>query len=205
MKSANRLAYVWDFYKWQILGAAVVVVLGLFFLISSLFQKECALSVMLIDCGTEVSQQAMERELLQALQLDKRQYTVEMQNSLMFDNTEAGGYAMTSISRFLADIGSQKLDVCGMQESSFLEYSKAGTFLDLRECFTQEQLQTLSHAWVVAEDGSIIGLYADELPGMEKNGCYDSPDARGAVGIVYNTTRLDMAKAYLMYLAAVPE
>lgn len=112
---------------------------------------------------------------------------------------------MTSLSRFLADIGSEKLDVCGMLEDDFRKYDQSGSFLDLRECFGEEQLLALEEFLVTAKDGRVTGLLADALPGMQKDGCYDSPDTRGMIGIVYNTKRLEMAKRYLLYLAGIPE
>lgn len=201
MKLKNDLKYLWIYFKWQILAVAVVVILAIHFLVTAFLEKECVLSIMLLDCYTEVSDEEMEKELLQALQLDKKKYAIEVQNSLMLDNTESGSYAMTSLSRLMSDIGSEKLDVCGMLESTYLKYDGSRTFLDLRECFTEEQLEMFKGALLVTDDGGVIGIYADALSGLQKDGCYDSKDARGVVGIVYNTKHLDMAVSYLLYLA----
>ncbi len=205
MKIKNRLEYFWDFYKWPFLAALVLLILGASFLAAALSQKECVLSVMLLDCYAEVSQEEMKADILQGLQLDEKKHAVEMQNNLMLDNTEAGGYAMTSISRFLADIGSEKLDVCGMLEQTFLKYDNAATFLDLRTCFSEQELESFANALLITADGRVIGLYADQLPRMQTDGCYDSRDARGVIGIVYNTKHPEMAKQYLLYLARITE
>lgn len=196
----NNLSYFWEFYKWQIIAVGVVAVLGIYLLCTALLKKECALSVMLLDCHTDKGQEQMERELLQALQLDKQKYTVSVQNELMISDTDAGTYAMTSLSRFLSDVGSEKLDVCGMLESDFLKYDASGTFLDLRECLDEAQLQRLQKALLVTDDGRVIGIYADGLPGMQKDGCYDAADSRGVLGVVYNTKHRETAGAYLTYL-----
>lgn len=201
MNLKNDLSYDWQFYKWQIMGALALVILGLSFLSAHFFGKECALSVMLLDCYAQTEEQEMEDATLEALGLDGRKYAVEMQTGLMLDNTEAGSFAMTSLSRFLADVGSEKLDVCGMLEGSFREYAEEGAFLDLRTVFDDAQLEALSHALVTAEDGRVIGLYAAELPNLQKDGCYDDRSDPGIVGIVYNTKHLENAKQYLLYLA----
>lgn len=196
----NDLSYFWEFYKWQILAAGVAAVLGIYLLCAALLKKECALSVMLLDCHADVSQEQMEQELLQALQLNKKEFTVSVQNELMISDTDVGTYAMTSLSRFLSDVGSEKLDVCGMLESDFLKYDASGTFLDLRECLDEAQLQNLKGSLLVADDGRIVGIYADGLSGMKKDGCYDAADSRGVLGVVYNTKHKEMAGEYLMYL-----
>ena len=201
MKLKNCFVYFWAFYKWQLLAAAVLLFISASFLSAACSQKECMLSVMLLDCYAEASPEDMAAEAMQALQLDDRKHTVEMQTGLMVDNTESGGYAMTSISRFLADIGSEKLDVCGMLEQTFLKYDNAATFLDLRTCFSDAELERFGDALLIAEDGRVIGLYADRLPRLQRNGCYASQDSRGVIGIIHNTKHPETAKQYLLYLA----
>lgn len=203
MNLKNNLQYLWTYYKWQILAALIAVILGAHFLMTASLSGECALSVILFDCHSDVSQEKMEEELLQSLQLDKKKYVVEVQNSLMLDDTESGSYAMASLSRFLSDVGSEKLDVCGMLEDTYWKYDKSHTFLDLRECLSAEIRKELEGALLVTEDGRVIGIYADALPKLQEDGCYDSEDARGVVGIVYNTKNLDMAERYLLYLAGM--
>ena len=200
MKFKNDLKYLWIYFKWQILAAVIVVILAFHFLITAFSEKECAVSIMLLDCYTEVGDEEMEKELLQSLQLDKKKYVIEVQNGLMINNTESGSYAMTSLSRLMSDIGSGKLDVCGMLQESFLKYDHSRTFLDLRECFAEEQLNEIGEALLVTEDGRVIGIYADALNKLQEDGCYDSEDEKGVVGIVYNTKHLDMAVNYLLYL-----
>jgi len=204
MKPKQLLEYFWSFYKWQILAAFVVAALGISLLWTALSKKECALSVMLIDCHTDAGQEQMEQDLLLALTLDAKQYQVQVQNNLMFANTDSGSYAMTSLSRFLADVGSETLDVCAMTEQDYYKYEASGTFMNLRECFSEEELAALAPYTITAEDGRIFGLWANQLPGMQQYGCYESGQ-RGAVGIVYNTRHLETAKRYLWYLAGFAE
>lgn len=161
----------------------------------------CVLSVMLLDCHADVSQEQAGRELAAVMQLDERRECVLVQNELMISDTNAGTYAMTSLSRFLSDVGSETLDVCGMLEADFLKYDGSGTFLDLRGCLNERELKELEDCLFTAEDGRVTGLYADGLPGMQKDGCYDAPESRGVVGIIYNTRHLKAARAYLIYLA----
>lgn len=202
MTPKQHLAYFWSFYKWLILVAAVVTALGIYLLYTACSEKECALSVMLIDCHTDAGQEQMEQELLQALELDAKNYCVQIQNNLMFAETNSGSYAMTSLSRFLSDLGSEKLDVCAMTEQDFLTYEASGTFLDLRDCFSKEELAALEEFTVIGEDGKIPGLWTASLPVMEQYGCYEE-GRKGAVGIVYNTRHLEAAKQYLLFLAGI--
>lgn len=196
----NQIIWFWNFYKWQIMTAAIVMILGIYLLCTALIQKDCVLSVMLFDCHTSISQDQAEREIFSALQLDEERYTVSVQNELMISDSGSGSYAMTSLSRFLTDVGSEKLDVCGMLEEDFLRYDASHAFLDLRECLDEQQLQKLENNLLVTNDGRVIGVYADELPGMLRSGCYATTDSRGVIGIIYNTKHKEIAGRYLMYL-----
>lgn len=197
----NNISYFWYFYKLQIIAVLIVAALAGSLLCAALSKKECVLSVMLLDCHTDASGQEMEEELLLAMPSIQKRQSVLVQNDLMFNGTESGSYAMTSLSRFLADVGSQKLDVCGMLEEDFIKYDEAGTFLDLRGALDERVLQELEGNLFVAKDGRIAGIYADALPGLQKYRCYAQENGRGLIGIIYNTERLEAAAWYLRYLA----
>lgn len=199
----NDLEYFWMYYKWQILAALVILGLAVYFVFAAVTKKENVLSVILLDCHTEVSSEKMEKDFADAVNLDEKLYSVSIQNNLMFEDTESGSYAMTSLSRVLADIGSEKLDVCAMLETDFKKYEKSGTFMDLGECLTEEELLSLKEALIYGENGSIIGIYADSLPEMEYYGCYEDEETRAGIGIVYNTPHKEKAVEYLVFLAGL--
>ena len=58
-KIKNNLEYFWMYYKLPFLAGMIVVVLVLYFLITSLTAKDMVLSVMLIDAHTDVSSEKM--------------------------------------------------------------------------------------------------------------------------------------------------
>ena len=199
----NNLEYFWMYYKLPFAAVLIVVVLVLYFLITSLTAKDTALSVMLIDCHTEMSSEKMEEEYMEAAELAPKKYQVQIQTNLMFQGTDSGNYSMTSLSKFMADIGSELLDVCGMLKDDFVKYDGSQTWMDLRECMTDEQMETLKDRILTTDDGRVIGIMADELPVMQEDGCYTNEDTEAAIGIIYNAPHKDEAVKYLLYLAGV--
>ncbi len=196
----NDLEYFWMYHKFQVIAVLIVMFMAIYFLISSLTQKECVLSVMLIDCHTDVSSEQMEKEYMWAAGLDEKNCQVQIQNNLMFQGTDSGNYTMASLSKFMTDIGSQKLDVCGMLEDDFLKYDKSGTYMDLRNCLTEEELDELKGNLCIAEDGRVIGIYTQGLSGLVAYGCYELQNGRAIIGIIYNTPHEEEAVNYLRYL-----
>lgn len=201
----NNLEYFWMYYKLPFIAGMIVVVLVLYFLITSLTAKDTALSVMLIDAHTDVSSEKMAEEYMEASGLDTKKYQIQIQNNLMFQGTDSGSYSMTSLSKFMADIGSELLDVCGMTKGDFVKYDGSQTWMDLRDCLTDEQMAVLEDKLLTTDDGRVIGIMADDLPVLKADNCYTSTDTEAAVGIIYNTPHKEEAAKYLLYLAGAME
>ena len=201
----NNLEYFWMYYKLPFLAGVVVVVLAVYFFVASLTAKDTVLSVMLIDCHTEMSGEKIAEEYMEATGLNQKKYQVQVQNNLMFQGTDSGNYSMTSLSKFMADIGSELLDVCGMLKDDFIKYDGSDTWMDLRECLTDEQSKVLEDYFLMTDDGRAIGIMADELPILKADNCYTSTDTEAAVGIIYNTPHKEEAVKYLLYLAGAME
>ena len=191
------------YYKFPFIAGLIVVILVLYFLITTLTAKDTALSVMLIDCHTEMSGEEMAEEYMDTVRLDKKKYQVQIQNNLMFQGTDSGSYSMTSLSKFMADIGSELLDVCGMLKDDFIKYDGSETWTDLRKCLTDEQLEELKDRLLTADDGRVIGILADNLPVIQSDGCYTNEETDAAIGIIYNAPQKEEAVKYLLYLAGV--
>lgn len=201
-KIKNQLYYFWSFYKWIIAAVGIVVALFLYFLSVRLTEKECVLSVMLMDCHTDVSDEQMNDDFAAYINLEQKTYSVNIQNSLMISGS-GGNYTMSCLSKFLSEVGNKNLDVCGMLEDDFIKYDNADTWMTLSDSFTQEELYEFSDCLYENKDGEVIGLYADGLPQLAQYGCYDSQDTRGIIGIVYNTQHKDTAVEYLRYLTGM--
>ena len=160
---------------------------------------------MLIDAHTDVSSEKMAEEYMEASGLDTKKYQIQIQNNLMFQGTDSGSYSMTSLSKFMADIGSELLDVCGMTKGDFVKYDGSQTWMDLRDCLTDEQMAVLEDKLLTTDDGRVIGIMADDLPVLKADNCYTSTDTEAAVGIIYNTPHKEEAAKYLLYLAGAME
>lgn len=195
----NNLEYFWMYYKLPFAAVLIVVMLALYFIATSLTAKDNILSVMLIDCHTEMNSEKMAEAYMEASEADQKKYQVQIQTNLMFQGTDSGNYSMTSLSKFMADIGSELLDVCGMLKDDFVKYDKSDTWMDLRECLTDEQKEVLKDRFLTADDGRVIGILADDLPVIQEEGCYSNTEA--VIGIVYNAPHRDEAVKYLLYLA----
>ncbi len=201
-KQRVTLDYIWTYYKLPILAGVIALAIVLSFVVSALTRKETVLHVMLVDCSASEDGAYMGDRFLEHLELDGDKYAVNIQTNYVFASATTGTLAFTSQSKFSADIGTQTLDVCGMLEADFLVNADADCFLDLSEYLTAEEQERLD-GQLLRRNGQIIGIYADDLPGMAASGSYQSQENRGVLGVIYNTPRLECALAYLRYVAGL--
>lgn len=197
-KLKNEWYYLWTLYKIPLIGVAVLILIIGGFIISALKEKENRLEVMLIDSFASYSDEEMEAEYIRSNLTDASKWDILTMGSLFFSGTESGSYAMNSLSRFMADLGSEKLDVCGMEKTSFIKYQKSGSFLDLSSYLTKEELERFQGKFLITEDGKKIGIYASALPRLSKWGCYENTENPGVIGIIYNSKHKEEAKRYLI-------
>ena len=81
----NNLEYFWMYYKLPFIAGMIVVILAMYFLITTLTTKDTALSVMLIDCHTEMSGEEMAEEYMDTAGIDKKKQQVQIQMDVLDD------------------------------------------------------------------------------------------------------------------------
>lgn len=201
-KLKNNLFYLWEDFKWPLIAAVVVLFVAVYSLAAAFGKKETVISVMLIDCYADASPEKMESDFLTFLDCDPGKQQAEFTTSLLFSDTDSGSYTMTSLSRFLADIGSEKLDICGMREEDFIKYDNSETWMDLSHLLSADTLSALE-ASLLRKDGRVIGIYADALPAMAEYGCYGDGSDRGVLGVIYNAPHRSAAAGYFDFALGV--
>lgn len=194
----KKLEYFWTYYKFPLLLTVAAVIVVSYLGYAKLTEKDMAFQALLFDIHTNVSGEELEKEFAEYASIDRKIKDVEItENLLLADGTS--NYAMTSQAKFYALIGTEDLDAVVMLQDNFINYAKADAFLNLREVFSDEELQKFPelYQW---EDGRIIGVYAEQLPKVQAIGGYGNEGDRAIVGIIYNTQHLDAARQFMEYL-----
>lgn len=195
----KKAEYFWMYYKIQFLAAAAAAVVVIYFGYAKATEKDYALYAMLLDIHTDVSESNLEDEFSAYAGIDQNEYEVLILTSLLFSDTSSSNYALTSLARFQTAIGTEDLDVALMLEDDFETYADADCYMDLREVFTEEELTNYGELYT-DEDGSVLGIYVNELSKIQEIEGYYGEDDRAVAGIIYNTQRVDMAREFLEYL-----
>lgn len=196
----DRIEYFWMYYKLPLLAVIIMVFAVVQWVWASGVGKAVQLSVMLSDCYTDADGEFLAGEFAEYAGLDEKTETVLINTKSLFSNAPTGIYAMTSLSRFYADTGTEKLDVAGFLQEDFQRYAGAEVFANLEELFGRDEL-ALYEDHLYYQDGKPVGIYADGLPGLQKYKIYDDPEKRAVIGVVYNSRNRNMAGKYIEYLS----
>lgn len=195
----KRLEYFWMYYKIQFLAIISAVIVVTYFIYAKVTEKEYAFNAMLLDVHTNAQEEWLADGFAAYAGIDTKKYEVLISTSLLFSDAASGNYAMSSLAKFYSLIGTEELDACMMLEEDFIKYAGADSFLDLRELFTEEELEMFP-ALYTDNTGRILGIYGDTLPKIEEIEGYSDTDTRCLGGVIYNTRHADHAKKFLEYL-----
>lgn len=193
----ERLEYFWMYYKIPFLAAVFICAVALYFIHAKITEKDYAFNAILLDIHSDVNEEVLEEEFADYAGIDRTEEEVEISTSLLFSDAASGNYTMASLARLYTQIGTDELDVCMMKEEDFEKYIEADIFVDLRDVFTEEELDKFPELYI-DEQGRVLGVYKEGLRKIEDMNGYS--EQQGVAGILYNTKHEDTAKLFLEYL-----
>lgn len=193
----DRLGYFWMYYKVPVILIAIGVVMAISFVHAAVTEKPSALSVMMLDVHTDAADDELSTDFMNYAGIDSGKNSVTISTTQMLTDAGSASYQMGSLAKLYTSIGTGDLDVCSMLEDGFGKYADADSFMDLRDVFTEDELNTFP-ALYTSEDGKVLGIYCGQMPKMQEISGY--ANGTGVIGIMYNTEHTDMAAEYLRYL-----
>lgn len=140
----GKLQYIFDYYKFWILG--VVVLIGLVWSVGStiLHNKPTGFYAMLLNAGgTDLSGQADEAAgaaFAEAAGLDDGKYKIIVDTSATFNPNDQSQFSMAQNAKIAALYQSHDIDVMVADPGVFTYYALNGSFVDLRDVLDDETL-----------------------------------------------------------------
>lgn len=140
----GKLQYIFDYYKFWILG--VVVLIGLVWSVGStiLHNKPTGFYAMLLNAGgTDLSGQADEAAgaaFAEAAGLDDEKQKIIVDTSATFNPNDQSQFSMAQNAKIAALYQSHDIDVMVADPGVFTYYALNGSFVDLRDVLDDENL-----------------------------------------------------------------
>jgi len=138
MKPAEKAGYIWDYYKYPLIGTAAVIALAVYLLILFLHPSpDSVLSVEVINSQTGIGEGT---EFCKGFRefsgIDSGTGPVQFTNQLFFDLSKESDYASTYYMKLLAEIDAGTVDAVISGWTNIDRMGSAGYFLDLSDSRT---------------------------------------------------------------------
>ncbi len=195
----DRLGYFWMFYKIPVILVIIALAVVLSFVHARLTEPKDGLQVMMLDAHTNIAGEEIASAFAAYEQIDTDNFGVTVSAEYMLSDSSSGNYAMSSLAKFYTEIGTGDLDVAMLTTEDYGKYAESDAFLDLREVFTEEELETFTHLYT-NEEGEVLGIYGDCLAGIEECEAYTSDEGRGIIGIIYASSHTETAADFIEFL-----
>lgn len=140
-----KLKYIWDYYKWVIIGVLIAIPIIISIVKDIVNAKDYIFYGLFLNSysPTETIEEYM-AGFAEEYQLDTENYQIELDSSLsmVVDNYDEGSLA--TINRIIASLSVGELDFLAADPAVFEHYATQNTFHDLSNMLTAEQKEKLA-------------------------------------------------------------
>ena len=203
MSTSKKLGYVWDYYRFHILGIIVLVVIASSIIHHYATLKKSALDMLFLNAHSIDDEQTIYEDFLTAQGYDLDDYEVRATTTLSFA-LEEGSYQndYTATMTLSALFAAGDLDIFTAPHQIYNDFASVGYVADLRTIFTDEELEAFGDQIIyttLTETGfefpSAINLEGNRWfidNGYYEEGCY--------LAIAANTDNPELAKEFILYI-----
>lgn len=196
-----KVGYIWDYYKWPILVAVIVVSFVISLIHHYATYREPILNIIMINCKDSIAaDDSGFDEFLTEYGYNPRNQPVSLSSSLQFPDSEySTSYNDYQVLTMMIAAGGQ--DLFFGTGDIFLDYAKQGALTDLSTVLPEELLEKYSDHLIYSTDGGEAEPYpcAVELTDnawAQKNNYYDT----FYFGIFYQAGHPDTAVQFAEFL-----
>lgn len=138
----TKWRYFLDYYKWHAIVTVLVIVAVISYIYGVVTAKDSALFGYFLNTyeNSETSEE-FNNSLAEGLNIDLDQYTVTIDSTLQISTSEMTETTISSAEKLMVTIAAKEVDFVAANQETFLQYATTDTFFDLREIFTEEELE----------------------------------------------------------------
>lgn len=203
MSTQKKLGYVWDYYRFHILGIIVLVITTGSIIHHYATLKESVLDMLFLNAHAIEEPQKPFEDFLSARGYDLSDYEIRVTTSLRFALRE-GSYQEDyyTIQTLSALFAAGDLDIFTAPQQIYNDFASAGYVADLRTVFTEDELASYGDMVIytnLLETGEAFpsGFNLEGNPWMIENGYYDDGCY---LSITANTDNPELTKEFILYI-----
>lgn len=194
--SAEKLQYIWDYYKFPLVILCVFIYIAGYIIYGHLSHKDVPLYTAFVNVVSgETLTDKLSVEFLKAQNIDTSKNELYLYTNLYLtddENNPYHEYTYASRMKILAAIDGEQLDVVLMNKEAFDAFSQSGYLCNLKELLSLDS----STPYVSVTDEYPTGIDVSNAPLIQQAGFQDTV----YLGIISNSPRKEMAIEYVQYL-----
>ena len=194
----KKVQYFFMYYKvpFFIIVAIIAIIISVAY---SRFQnKEFAFNVFFVNASNTRSDETFGEEFGEVIDMDDSKYMVSVDSSIYIDTDGTSQMSVAGTEKLAMEINSAVLDACIMPQNLFEAYAEEGSFGDLSDFLTEEQMENYADRIVYVDDIP-VGIEAGDFAKIEEAELYEMEDAP-VFAIIYNAPHADECSLFLDYL-----
>lgn len=159
----EKAEYFWEYYKFHALGIIVGVAVIIAIIRSIVSYREYAISIIMVNPDNIVTEELApewESDLAEILQINTRKEQIYIDTSISVGNNTPQQLEYSALQKLVAFFTSRTADVFISNTPLFEEYSQNGNLSDLRNYYTDEELEALADI-IYYTDGATFTDYQD--------------------------------------------
>ena len=203
MSTQKKLGYVWDYYRFHILGTIVLVIVFGSIIHHYATLKTAVLDMIFLNAYTPEDDRNPFAEFLAEQGYDPNEYEVYLATTLGYTFTEDGYQAdYTTLQAISAMFSTGDMDVFATPPQVFDEYASAGYVADLSTIFTEEELAPYSDKIIystLTETGMQFpaAFNLNDCNWLQDYGYYDGDYY---MAVTANSDSPDLTKEFILYI-----
>ncbi len=180
--------YFWEYYKIH----TIVAVFALIFIITIVRditnKKPYALEAIFINSAGLDTQTTIQDGFMEYAGIDSAKESCMVDTSANFQISNLDTTAVATSEKIFAMTSAKSLDIIVADRNSFAHFGGQGSYMDLREVFSDEELAALEDRLFYVDEGYIEYLASSEYTEYITTGVYDKSNKYAVQAAEYNET-----------------
>ncbi len=159
----DKAEYFWEYYKFHVIGIIAAIAILVAIIKSIVSYRDYAISIIMVNPDNIVSDEISpewESDLAEILQINTKKEQIYIDTSIQCGNNTQQQIEYAALQKLVAFFTSRTADVFISNTPLYEEYSQNGNLGDLRNYYSDEELEALSDI-IYYTDGATFADYQD--------------------------------------------
>lgn len=202
MTNKKKLEYIWDYYKFVILGSIFIICTLISAIYNHLTEKECLLKMIMVNGSIPYDGAIFADDFLiaQNFNPETQEIVVSSVGLSLTEKTYQQDYY--TVQALIARLTSGSIDLLSAPSNIYSDYAKEGYFVDLNTIFSKEELSKYKDLLIYTmqedtKESYPCGFDLTNNTWIKKYGYYTT-DCN--FGILYNAPNPEITKNFLLFI-----